>query len=94
MVEHLACKLFKDGLCFHVEVPKHGGAFPATKEANVVAVDAAAKQGHGASGLSRASRQVCGVNTGVMTEGAGGMSCLAGDVGGTEGELMASVIVM
>ena len=92
MIEHLACKVFEDGLGFHVEVAEHGGAFPTAKELDVVAVDASAEQSHCATGAGGASGEVGRVDAGRVLEGASGESNLACDVDSADVEGVVGVV--
>ena len=85
-VEHLVGKLIEDWLSFHVQMLEHGGAFPATKELDVVAVDTTAEQGHSAPGSGGASRQVVRANASFVKEGMGCKPCLAGNIRRTDSE--------
>ena len=53
-LQHEAGKTAHDRLCLEVQVPHHDVRLPAAKEANDVAIDGGAEEGHGATSTEAA----------------------------------------
>ena len=93
--EHGAGKVMDEGQGLSVEVTKHGVGFPSANEADDIAVDAAAEEGHGTAGAKAAGGDSGGRETEVREGGgrdlqhggdhfAGDVAPAAVDAGGAE----------
>ena len=86
MVKHSAGQVGNQRQSLGVQVAKHGIRFPAADQANCVAVDAAAEEGHCTTGTQTASIDI-GRGETKGWQGANGISQCSGDMfGGKFGE--------